>query len=627
MGSIAAMARTSKPWRRVAGVAVAALAVLSGCGGGGNGAFLPVPPSVSTSYTIGGTLSGLSGTVVVRNNAGNDLTLKADGAFAFTDAVIAGNPYAVTIAQQPQGQTCTVTAGQGTATANVSDVRVVCTAVTRTIGGTISGLTGAVVLQNNAAETLKASSDGAFAFPTPVSIGTAYVVTVAVQPSGQTCSVSRGAGTAGADPIDNVAVVCSSNSYTVGGALSGLVGTAVLQNNAGDALTISADGTFTFPVPVAYGSGYAVTVTAQPATQTCSVASGSGTMSAANVTNVKVVCATNAYAVGGTISGLSGSLVLQNNAADNLSASASGVFTFATPVATGSTYNVTVLAQPVSQTCTVTNGAGIVGSANVSNLVVACTQNFTTLSVSSSPLVIAVKGASSALTVTNTGAFLATNVTATLPGGWSAVIQDASACTSLMPGASCALSFSSPTPYVASGAVSIQGDNTSLASATIGFSLNGFPIFDVPSASTATVVDSADLSGRFAWGGDGTTTGANSLTDGASNTQALLVSLGAGNSAASRCAASTRSGLSWYLPAICQLTSFSWVCAANQANIQQNLINRGLVDFGGQLYRWSSSESTASPSDQAFEHRTDNIAFDVTKAAGLPIRCVASVSW
>jgi hypothetical protein len=542
------MAQASKSWRRIAGVAVAALAVLGGCGGGGgaSGGFLPVLPPVSASHTI---------------------------------------------------------------------------------GGTISGLTGAIVLQNNAAETLKASSDGTFAFATPVALGAAYVVTVAVQPSGQTCSVSRGAGTVGANPVDNVAVVCAVNSHTVGGSVSGLVGTAVLQNNAGDALTISANGSFTFPAPVAHGSGYAVTVTTQPATQTCTVASGSGTMGAANVTNVQVVCATNAYTVGGTLSGLSGSVVLQNNAADNLGASASGAFTFATPVATGSAYSVTVLTQPVLQTCTVTNGSGILGSGNVSNVAVVCTQNATTLSVLPSSLAIAVNGAPSTLTVTNTGSFLATNVTATLPGGWSAVTQDASTCASLAPSASCTLSFSSTAPYVAS-AVGIQGDNTSPVSATIGFALNGFLVFDVPSAGTATVVDSADLSGTFTWGGDGTTTGANSFTDGASNTQAILGSLGAGNSAASRCAASTSSGLSWYLPAICQLTSDSQVCAANQANIQQNLINRGLGGFGSPLYRWSSSESAVSPSTQAFEHRrSDNIAFDVTKTYTLPVRCAASVSW
>lgn len=53
------------------------------------------------------------------------------------------------------------------------------------------------------------------------------------------------------------------------------------------------------------------------------------------------------YNVGGTITGLSGAtVVLQNNGADNLSLSADGPFRFATAVADGSPYAVTVFTQP-----------------------------------------------------------------------------------------------------------------------------------------------------------------------------------------------------------------------------------------------------------------------------------------
>ena len=79
-------------------------------------------------------------------------------------------------------------------------------------------------------------------------------------------------------------------SYTVGGAVSGLSGTAVLQNNSGDNLTVSTNGSFTFATAVADGAAYAVTVLTQPSTETCSVSSGTGTISGANITNVSVVC-------------------------------------------------------------------------------------------------------------------------------------------------------------------------------------------------------------------------------------------------------------------------------------------------------------------------------------------------
>jgi hypothetical protein len=130
----------------------------------------------------------------------------------------------------------------------------------------------------------------------------------------------------------------------------------VLENNGDDALTLNADGPFTFSNALPPGSSYLVTVQSQPATQTCTVTNGSGTITNANVTNVTVNCSTNTRTVGGTVSGLaaSESVVLQNNGGDNLTVNSNGSFTFSTSVAQGATYNVTVLTQPATQTCTVT---------------------------------------------------------------------------------------------------------------------------------------------------------------------------------------------------------------------------------------------------------------------------------
>jgi len=65
----------------------------------------------------------------------------------------------------------------------------------------------------------------------------------------------------------------------------------VLQDNGGDNLSVTANGTFTFATQLTSGSGYAVTVSANPSGQTCTVASGSGTIGSANVTGVTVTCA------------------------------------------------------------------------------------------------------------------------------------------------------------------------------------------------------------------------------------------------------------------------------------------------------------------------------------------------
>jgi hypothetical protein len=76
----------------------------------------------------------------------------------------------------------------------------------------------------------------------------------------------------------------------VGGTVSGLTGSVVLQNNRGDNLTVSANGPFTFSTALNNSTAYAVTVLTQPTGQTCSVGSGAGTVSGANVTNITVIC-------------------------------------------------------------------------------------------------------------------------------------------------------------------------------------------------------------------------------------------------------------------------------------------------------------------------------------------------
>ncbi len=80
------------------------------------------------------------------------------------------------------------------------------------------------------------------------------------------------------------------STYNVGGMVSGLSGTVVLQNNGENDLSITSNGTFTFSASFTGGSTYAVTILTQPAGQTCSVANGSGTISDKHVTDVMVSC-------------------------------------------------------------------------------------------------------------------------------------------------------------------------------------------------------------------------------------------------------------------------------------------------------------------------------------------------
>jgi serine protease len=164
-------------------------------------------------------------------------------------------------------------------------------------------------------------------------------------------------------------------TYTVGGTVSGLSGTLVLRNNDWNPLTVTADGSFTFSAALRNGVAYSVTVSSKPMGQTCTIANGSGTISSANVTNVQVSCTDNIYTVGGTVSDLSGTLVLRNNGQDDLTVTADGPFTFSTKLGDGDAYNVTVSSQPSGRTCTITNGTGTISSASVADVQVACTIN------------------------------------------------------------------------------------------------------------------------------------------------------------------------------------------------------------------------------------------------------------
>jgi hypothetical protein len=163
---------------------------------------------------------------------------------------------------------------------------------TYSVGGTVDGLTGTgLVLQNNGGNDLAISADGPFTFTTKLANNATYIVTVATQPGGQTCTITNGSGTIASANVTNVTVNCVTTAFSVGGNVSGLIGSGmVLQNNGGDNLAISANGAFTFATLLGNGAAYSVTVLTQPSGQTCSVTNSSGTIAAANVTNVSVSC-------------------------------------------------------------------------------------------------------------------------------------------------------------------------------------------------------------------------------------------------------------------------------------------------------------------------------------------------
>lgn len=273
--------------------------------------------------------------------------------------------------------------------------------------------------------------------------------------------------------------------------------------------------------------------------------------------------------------------------------------------------------------------------------------SFAPLSVSVSNLALSVKntgfnsqltGTPRTITVTNTDTMnMAEDLSIEYPT-WPVGTAASSTCGSVLnAGASCTITVtpgaiatsncnagegSAPTP----GIITISASNI-VASATTDVEVLSYgclyqggyiySIDDTTAANTSiggTIVSISNNSSSEIWyNGTFATTGAQSLTDGATNTTTIISAQGSGNYAADLCANYTidSSGNSpcltgtcyqnWYLPAICQLGGFNPSqgldanCPAGTPSLSTNLPRLvGCTDSTACLfgYYWSSTESS-----------------------------------
>jgi N-acetylneuraminic acid mutarotase len=154
----------------------------------------------------------------------------------------------------------------------------------------------------------------------------------------------------------------------------------VLQLNGANDLAIGTNGSANFSASLASGTAYTVSVGTQPGGETCTVANGSGTVASANVTAPAVSCTPNStpqYTVTVNVSGFASgpTLVLQLDGIAQIAITSNGSATFSTLLGTGENYVVTVKSQPApppTQSCTIANGSGVIGTANITNINVTC---------------------------------------------------------------------------------------------------------------------------------------------------------------------------------------------------------------------------------------------------------------
>ncbi|MBK9502396.1 MAG: hypothetical protein IPO06_24045 [Leptospiraceae bacterium] len=103
-----------------------------------------VATNTSTTYTIGGTISGYTGSGLVLSDGTESLTVTTSATiFTFSAKRAGGYSYTVTVGTQPSTQTCTVTSGTGiVASSNVTSVSVACVSNASGVSGTVITFAG-----------------------------------------------------------------------------------------------------------------------------------------------------------------------------------------------------------------------------------------------------------------------------------------------------------------------------------------------------------------------------------------------------------------------------------------------------------------------------------------------------
>ncbi|RME91385.1 MAG: hypothetical protein D6767_05295 [Candidatus Hydrogenedentota bacterium] len=142
---------------------------------------------VTVTYTIGGTVSGLSGTLVLQNNGSDDLTITGNGSFSFSTGLANGSVYDVSVKTNPISQVCQIQDNQGTvAGADVTNIQIQCSSDTNWVQDAY----------------LKASNSGTndqFGYSLAVS-GSTVVVGAPYEDSNQTAITNTDGGSGGTDP-------------------------------------------------------------------------------------------------------------------------------------------------------------------------------------------------------------------------------------------------------------------------------------------------------------------------------------------------------------------------------------------------------------------------------------------
>ncbi len=161
---------------------------------------------------------------------------------AFAGGYPRGAAYAATLATTPNGRTCPVMNGAGTAGASLVTTIVVSCATLYTVGGTIAGLgdeTGLVLLNNGIDATNIPAGSSTFLINAAIASGSAYAITIKSHPPGTHCVISGGTGIVSTSNVTDVRVSCGAPAEVVLDLLSYTEGTSPWGS-----LLFASDGNF-----------------------------------------------------------------------------------------------------------------------------------------------------------------------------------------------------------------------------------------------------------------------------------------------------------------------------------------------------------------------------------------------
>ncbi|RSZ59475.1 hypothetical protein HF313_31175 [Massilia atriviolacea] len=171
----------------------------------------------------------------------------------------------------------------------------------------------------------------------------------------------------------------------LGGGVEGVtVAGLVLQNKGGPELKVEPfASSFVFPDLIATNTEYDITIKSAPSNATCVMINGKGKSSIYGVGSIGVRCTLKPHDVKGKVVGLTtGPLVIINGTyrltipanatAFNLTTESEDKKTKFGQVGETQAYGLSVLQQPPGLTCRIDNAIGVMGKADVDNILITC---------------------------------------------------------------------------------------------------------------------------------------------------------------------------------------------------------------------------------------------------------------